>query len=222
MTEESPFHIEVVVDAPRAEVWRALTEPERVARWFGWDHDGLEGEIRYIFVDHVRQEPPARLEFDDGEQGQTIELVEDGPRTRLICVRPGSLEGANWDEVYEDVREGWVMFFQQLRHSLERHADEDRRTIRLTGEAVPAAVVAALGREASGPVWHEGRFHHMLAAGGEGDLLVGVHPKLPIESRAVGEVAVAITSYGLDEPSFETLRERWASWWAALGRDVPA
>ena len=54
MTEQKPFRVEVVVDAPREAVWRALTEPERLARWFGWDYDGLEGEIKYIFVDHAR------------------------------------------------------------------------------------------------------------------------------------------------------------------------
>jgi uncharacterized protein YndB with AHSA1/START domain len=216
VTDQRPFRVEVVVEAPREEVWRALAEPERVARWFGWDYDGLESEIRYIFVDHARQEPPALLVLDDGEDNQTIELVDEGPRTRVICVRPGPLDGADWDELYEDVREGWIAFFAQLRHSVERHPDEDRRTVRLTGDAVPAAVVDALGRRVSGPVWHEGRFQYAVAAGGEGDLLVGVHPKLPIDSSSPGAVSVVVTSYGLDEPSFEELRRDWQSWWAEL------
>ena len=152
MTDQRPFRVEVVVDAPREEVWRALTEPERVARWFGWDYDGLASEIQYIFVDHARHEPPGLIELDDGQDNQTIELIEEGPRTRVICFRPGPLDGADWDELYEDVREGWITFFAQLRHSVERHPEEDRRTIRLTGEAVPAEVVEALGRELSGPV----------------------------------------------------------------------
>jgi Activator of Hsp90 ATPase homolog 1-like protein len=214
MTEQRPFRVEVVVEAPREEVWRALTEPERVARWFGWDYDGLEGEIKYIFVDHARQDPPALLVLDDGEDNQTIELVEEGPRTRVICVRPGSLEGADWDDLYEDVREGWITFFNQLRHSVERHPDEDRRTIRLTGDAVPADVVEALGREVGGPVWHEGRFQYAVAAGGDGDVLVGVHPKLPIDAREPAPVALTVTSYGLDETALEALRDHWQSWWA--------
>jgi uncharacterized protein YndB with AHSA1/START domain len=216
MTDQRPFRVEVVVEAPREEVWRALTEPERVARWFGWDYDGLEAEIEYIFVDHARKEPPALIELDDGEDNQTIELIEEGPRTRVICVRPGSLDGADWDELYEDVREGWITFFGQLRHSVERHPDEDRRTIRLTGDAVPAQVVEALEREVSGSVWHQGRFQHAVAAGGDGDLLVGVQPKLPIDSREPGAIAVTITSYGLGDESFAALRERWQSWWGAL------
>jgi uncharacterized protein YndB with AHSA1/START domain len=213
MTDQRPFRVELVVEAPREEVWRALTEPERVARWFGWDYDGLASEIEYIFVDHARQEPPALIELDDGQDNQTIELIEEGPRTRVICFRPGPLDRADWDELYEDVREGWITFFAQLRHSVERHPGEDRRTIRLTGDAIPAEVVEALGREVSGPVWHEGRFQHAVAAGGDGDLLVGVHPKLPVDSRERCPVAVTITSYGLGDEAFAAAGERWQSWW---------
>jgi uncharacterized protein YndB with AHSA1/START domain len=222
MTEQKPFRVEVVVDAPREDVWRALTEPERIARWFGWGYDGLEGEIRYIFIDHARQEPPTLLDLDDGQEHQTIELSEDGPRTRVVIVRPGQLGGADWDELYEDVREGWISFLNQLRHSLERHPDEDRRTIHLTGDAVPADVVEALGQAVSGPVWHRGRFQHAVAAGGEGDLLAGIHAKLPVDSREPAEVALTITSYGLDDQSFTALRERWESWWATLAAGAAA
>jgi Activator of Hsp90 ATPase homolog 1-like protein len=222
MTEQKPFRVEVVVDAPREAVWRALTEPERVARWFGWDYGGLEGEINYIFVDHARREPPGLIVLDDGQDNQTIELVEEGPRTRVICVRPGSLESADWDDLYEDVREGWITFFHQLRHSVERHPNEDRRTVYLTGQAVPADVMDALGRELSGPIWHAGRFQRVVAAGGEGDLLAGIHAKLPIDSSEVGDVSLTVTTYGLDEGAFEALRQRWESWWAGLTRDVAA
>ena len=222
MTQQRPFRVEVVVEAPREAVWLALTEPERVARWFGWDYDGLEGEIEYIFVDHARRQPPALLVLDDGEDNQTIELVEEGVRTRVICVRPGSLEGTDWDDLYEDVREGWITFFNQLRHSVERHPDEDRRTVYLTGEGVPAELVDALRGELSGPVWHEGRFQHAVAGGGEGDLLVGVHAKVPIDVREAGGASLTVTSYGLDDGSFEALRRRWESWWAAHTRDVAA
>ena len=215
MTDQRPFRVEVVVEAPRDLVWRALTETDRIARWFGWDYDGLVGEIEYIFIEHARQEPPEQLVLDDGEDNQTIELVDEGPRTRVICVRPGSLDGADWDELYEDVREGWITFFNQLRHSVERHPDEDRRTIHLTGDAVPAELVEAFGRELSGPVWHENRFQHAIAAGGEGDLLAGIRTKLPLDSSEPAGAALTLTSYGLDDESYAALRERWESWWTA-------
>ena len=53
MSMDKPFRVEVIVDAPRDAVWRALTEPEQIRHWFGWDYDGLEDEIRVIFVEHA-------------------------------------------------------------------------------------------------------------------------------------------------------------------------
>ena len=214
MSEQRPFRVEVLVEAPRELVWRALTEPERIARWFGWDYDGLQSEIQYIFVDHAVQDPPRLLDLDDGEDRQTIELVEDGPRTIVRVVRPGSLEGADWDDLYEDVREGWLTFLHQLRHYVERHPDEERRTVYMTGEALPERVLADLEAVVSGPVWNENRFQRAIAAGGEGDLLLSVHSKVPLDSAEPGAVAVTITSYGLDDASFESMRRHWESWWA--------
>jgi hypothetical protein len=222
MTEQRPFRVEVLIEAPRELVWRALTEPERIARWFGWDYDGLDSEIRYIFIDHVRHEPPRLVDLDDGEDRQTIELIEDGPHTVVRIVRPGSLEGTGWADVYEDVREGWWTFLHQLRHSITRHPEEDRRTIRMSGEVLPGRVLDALDREVDGPVWHENRFQRAIAAGGEGDLLVGVLSKVPLDSAEPGEVAVTVTSYGLGDQAFEGLRERWEAWWTGLGATRPA
>ena len=79
------FESKVVVEAPRDLVWRAITEPDRIACWFGWDYDGLESEIKYIFVDHAGQELPRLLDLDDGDDRQTIELIEDGPRSSGWC-----------------------------------------------------------------------------------------------------------------------------------------
>jgi uncharacterized protein YndB with AHSA1/START domain len=221
MTKQTPFRVEVVIDAARELVWRAITEPDRIANWFGWDYDGLESEIQYIFVDHAAQEPPRLLDLDDGEDRQTIELIEDGPRTIVRVVRPGSLEGADWDDLYEDVREGWLTFFHQLRHLVERHPEEERRTIYMTGQALPGRILDALDAEVSGAVWNENRFQRAIAAGGEGDLLVSVHSKVPLDSAEPGSVAVTVTSYGLDDAACEALRERWESWWAAVSRSAP-
>jgi uncharacterized protein YndB with AHSA1/START domain len=194
MTDQRPFRVEVVVDAPREEVWRALTEPERVARWFGWDYDGLESEIRYIFVDHARQEPPGLLVLDDGEDNQTIELVDEGPRTRVICVRPGSLDGADWDELYEDVREGWITFFNQLRFYLEHHPGEERRTLHFP-EAPDHGVLDALAGEELYRTPHQVG----LSVDAWNDAMLVVY----------GRGRVIVSTYGLDETRLAEIRERF-------------
>ena len=63
MSMDKPFRVEVTVDAPRDEVWRALTEPERIKHWFGWEYDGLDDEVQLIFVDHATHFPPERIEL---------------------------------------------------------------------------------------------------------------------------------------------------------------
>ena len=53
----------------------------------------------------------------------------------------------------------------------------------------------------------------MVAAGGDGDLLVGVHPKLPVDSPERGPISVIVTSYDLNDEAFAGLGERWQSLW---------
>jgi uncharacterized protein YndB with AHSA1/START domain len=88
---------EIVLPSPREEVWRALTDPARLADWFandveldlrpggevrfGWDN----GEQRRATVTGV--EPCERLCFsweDDGEVEFT--LADDADGTRLVVV----------------------------------------------------------------------------------------------------------------------------------------
>jgi hypothetical protein len=223
MTEQRPFRVEVVVDAPREAVWRALTEPREIRRWFGWDYDdegGLDGEIEFIFVTHATPQAPERIDLDDGVEGQTIELEADGPRTIVRVIRPGSLTDAGWEDLYEDHEQGWRVFFAQLRHALERHPGEERRTVYLTGSADPAAVLAALDGEVTGEPWDEGRFQRSVALdGGRDEALVSVRSRTPLHSGERGEVAVTVTTYGLGDADFEAVHRRWAAWWRELAAD---
>ena len=40
----------------------------------------------------------------------------------------------SWDGVYDEVNEGWLTFFQQLRFYLERHPGKERRTLHVPAE----------------------------------------------------------------------------------------
>jgi uncharacterized protein YndB with AHSA1/START domain len=93
---------EIVLPAPREDVWDALTEPERLADWFANDVDvdlrpggGMSfrwsnGEERHATVTEV--EPGRRLAFEwDGAAAEELgevefTLADDDDGTRLTVV----------------------------------------------------------------------------------------------------------------------------------------
>jgi hypothetical protein len=196
MSLDKPFRVEVVVDAPRDAVWRALTEPEQIRHWFGWEYDGLEEEINVIFVEHATLVPPSLIELsDDG----VIELEDLGERTLIRAIKPGDLDAAEWQDVYGDIEEGWITFFHQLRHRLARHPDSERRMIVLDGTtALP---------ELPGEPWHESRYQR--GAESDGALVI-------VFAKPDGAAMLLVTTYDLDDTAFAAAERHWTDWWAGV------
>ena len=188
MSMDKPFRIEVTVDAPRDVVWRAISEPERIRHWFGWEYDGLEDEIQHIFVDHATQVAPERIDLGD----HAIELEDLGDRTLIRVIKPGDAEG--WEGVYGDIEEGWITFFNQLRHRLERHPSSTRRMIVRKGPSFP---------ELAGEPWHSSEFQRGVDADGELAIVFG---------KPGGEQMLLVTTYDLDDDTFAAAEERWNAW----------
>ena len=117
-----PVICEVAIAAPADLVWRALREPREIRRWFGWDYEGLDAEIDYIFRQHAMADDAART-LDMGEGG-VIGLEDRGDAT-VVRVARAAADG------YDDVNEGWISFVQQLRFYLERHRGQERITVHL-------------------------------------------------------------------------------------------
>ena len=188
--------IEQRIDAPADAVGHAFKEPDAIARWFGWDYDGLEAEIRYIFVEHSRWHGPHRLE---GHDGTVIEIVDRGAHTVVRAVRPEVAPG------YDPVEEGWRAFFAQLAFALERHPGASRRTLRVSGDKAAADVVAALPE---GEVRLDGEY---VLAVDEGGALAVVDARDGIAAEQPGPVAVTISFYGDNGDS-----DAWAAWWEEI------
>jgi uncharacterized protein YndB with AHSA1/START domain len=132
MTE--PVIFEVVIAAPAETVWRALRDKDQIRRWFGWDYDGADEEIDYIFFGEASADGETHT-LDFGETGRLT--VEDGGTSAIVrLVRAAPAGTTSWDGIYDDINEGWLTFVQQLRYFLERHPGEERTTthIPLTGE----------------------------------------------------------------------------------------
>jgi uncharacterized protein YndB with AHSA1/START domain len=209
MQEARPFRVEVVVRAPHVEVWRALTEPDQVRRWFGWDYAGLDDEVELMFVVNARHEPPGRILMFEGEDQSAIEVEADGAHTIVRAVYPASLEEAETDDGYDQIEEGWRAFLLQLRDYLERHPGKRRRTIRLTSEAKPIAVLAAVSAEVEGESRRASPHLSVTTTDSYGRGLVVVDSSEPLDSAGTGRVNLTITTYGLDDVQFARLRERW-------------
>jgi len=92
---------EIVLPAPREEVWEALTEPERLADWFANDVDldlrpgggasfrWSNGETRTATVTEVDHERRLAFEWDDeGEVAFTLADDEEGTRLTVVETSP--------------------------------------------------------------------------------------------------------------------------------------
>lgn len=92
---------EVVLPAPREEVWEALTDAERLEEWFANDVEldptpGGEGVFRWDDGEERRAtvevaQEPERLAFDWGDDGSvefTLEEVPDGTRLTVVETAP--------------------------------------------------------------------------------------------------------------------------------------
>lgn len=231
--------VDITIAAPIETVWAALRDPAQIANWFGWDTPSLDEEIKFIFLDGATGDEASHvLQFGDWEGAtDAIELSTVAGGTRLRLVRAGGATPIDWTGVYEDVIQGWVNFFQQLRLALNLHRGETRRTIYLSGPSKagigePSAGLGltgttdlapgaryearlAAGDHVSGEVWYQTHFQTGLTVEqwGNGLLVVtdmGVSPERPH-----GGGSVLLTTYGLSDADFGGLKQRWTGWWEA-------
>lgn len=235
-SDERQVVVDIIIAAPIGAVWEAIRDPDLIATWFGWDAPSLPEEIKFIFLDHATPDTDRHVvQFGEWEgTSDAIELTEAGEGTRLRLLRSGGAP-IDWEGVYEDIREGWVNFFQQLRLALELHPGEERRTIYLSGAAKPGVgepsaalglgdVAAyrpgrpyqaqlATGLNARGLGWYRTHFQTGLVVEQFGNGLIvvsdmGVSPKRPH-----GGGSVLITTYGLTDSEFSGLEALWKGWW---------
>jgi len=192
-----PTPVEVPVNAPFDAVWEALTDAAEVQRWFGWEYDGLEEEVKYIFVDHATQRPPDRIELEDETGGQTIRLVADDSRTVVAVDSP------------DELAEGWRMFFCQLGYYLEHHRGQERRTVHLSGEARPGVLVGLLEGEP-----RRVSPYVALVEGADGLSILRSSAQLDSDDPASAELTVS--TYGRDEGEVDRIHERWQDRWRSV------
>lgn len=233
MTTFSRALIEVTIAAPADEVWQSLRDRERIAQWFGWDSDSLPAEIDFIFFKRATADESARtLTFGLGDR---VEIEPRGTETVLRIVRPAPTPEHDWDEIFEDMTQGWIAFFLQMRFALERHASDKRRTLFLSGApnstnaplaaralGLPTtgtpgttyAITAPMGDALAGRIWHRGRHQLAVTVDGAGDGLLIAMDRAPDDKHPHGHSQVILTTYGLSDAAFDELAARWRTWWS--------
>ncbi|MEW2385131.1 SRPBCC domain-containing protein [Micromonospora sp. NPDC047707] len=210
MTDSDGTVVETSVQAPPERVWSALTVPAEIRQWFGWEYDGLDEEIRFIFVDHAEPAPPDRIAMSDGSE---LRLDSDGDGTRLSAALPAPADAAAAAE-QQAIAEGWRTFFAQLRFLLERRPEGVRRTVFLSGTGTGRELLAALGTAGSTDEWfHSPR--QRIVVDPDGRLLAATAER-PLDDPEPGTVNLTVSAFGIDDAEAARLERVWAARWAPL------
>ena len=195
MSMDKPFRVEVEVDAPRDVVWRELTEPERIRHWFGWEYDGLDEEIKFIFVDHAKPRPARPDRARPGRHDRTDRPRREDGDPRDQAGRP---RRRRWRDVYGDIEEGWIT--SSTSSGTGRAGWLERRTI-----LRPARARCRWSRRAR----HESRYQRGATS------TANCSSSSP---RSDGTYTMLVTTYDLDDDEFAAAEVRWERWWAGRHR----
>jgi len=208
VTDEStlkPYAVQVSVNAGRDVAWEAMTQPPVLHQWFGWDYDGLDAEIRQVFIDEATLLAPERMGWADGSY---LEVVGDDDRSTVRAVREGG--PPDDPDRYDAIEEGWKAFLAQLRFLLDRRPKGRRRTLHLTGETT--------WRQTHGLVdggWE--RVGSRVAGTVDPDgFLVVAAGHVPQDNPYAAAMQVVVSTYGLDDHAFASVRDDWTKRWAAV------
>ena len=147
---ERAYEEEIAIRSTPEEVWRALTEPERVQDWFAPEVEiepGAGGSVRWRWG--AMHDWPQRIEVwepgqrlrtsyassvDDGRGGKRplyidFHLRGEGGGTILRLVHSGFGPEADFDQEYDVISSGWPVELRSLRLLLERHPSERRQFV---------------------------------------------------------------------------------------------
>ncbi len=222
------IRIEVTVAAPPEVVWQALSDPELIRRWHGWELDSLDEEIGIIYGTAAYDRDALTVSMGDGDRF-TLHPADAGTTVRITRAPKGN--NPEWDEWYDDVTQGWRIFLAQLKFGIENHSLAPRRTIFLEGRAEqPIAAVLGIGApgrlelptgdivDTRATFVSDDVAGLVVAQWGPGLLVYGDQPRNA--NRPDGGAMVLITTYGLAD--HDELAQRWTDWWSATAAPADA
>lgn len=208
MTDDNflkPYDVEVPIGAGRDLVWEAVTQPPVLRRWFGWDYDGLDAEIRQIFVDEATLTAPERMGWADGSY---LEVTGDDDASTVRAVRDGKPPPD--PEQYDAIEEGWKAFLVQLKFLLEHRPRGRRRTLYLTGDATGQQARRLFRGDWTGVgsrvAWTVTREGYLAVVAGN----------VPLDSPDAAGMQIVVSTFGLDDDAFAAVRDDLTRRWMPL------
>ena len=145
----------VDIAAPASTIWKALTQPREIGRWFAPEVSGsgeVGGTIRLDWGGGTTWDMPVR----HAEAPTLLVLGDAGPIghehratgadsgavrieyrlqpagagiTRVTVTHSGFGAGSDWDEMYDGVTTGWFYELRSLKHYAEHFFGRDRRVV---------------------------------------------------------------------------------------------
>jgi uncharacterized protein YndB with AHSA1/START domain len=128
---------EIEIAAPVEEVWKALTDPQELVKWFPLEARVTPGVGGKLFLSWgpgweietpiVAWEPGKRFATADDLAMVEWTLEARGGKTILRLVQSSFSSGAAWeDEWFDSTNFGWTFMLANLRLAVERHRGEAR------------------------------------------------------------------------------------------------
>jgi uncharacterized protein YndB with AHSA1/START domain len=201
----------IELDSPPDAVFRAITEGPEIEKWLcpearvengrifvSWG-EGMGAESKITVL-----ERPRRFRHEFGVNGDTKEALwvdwsieaRAGGGSTLRMVHSGFSTDAKWDEEFEAHARGWALMAKNLRHYLERHANEE------TGH-VPFVVMTSLERGAAYAALFEDGVLGDLRGKRAGDRAIVAGFEVTLEVATARDVAATTLDDTLVRVSFE-------------------
>lgn len=240
--------VAIDVPAPLGTVWEHLRDPHLIRRWYAWDWPGLDEEIRHVFHEqaveswHVEDDTTTRTLTWPHHDALVVRGSAHRPEhTRLEFTRHSHEGLATFDGVRDEIDERWIAWTHQLRFALATHPGQDRRTLSVFGldagsRRDPLLDRAGLhgvrgvplgghvharrpdGTELGGTLLYRTELQFGIALHGitESFLVVMLTPAAHHPPH--GHVDAVLSTYGLDDATFEQVEQRWGGWWQTVSQ----
>lgn len=253
-TTDKARAIEVTLEiaAPVERVWKAITDPRELERWFPLQARVTPGVGGEVFMSWG---PPweggSRIEaWDENERLRTRGFMEHGDaslveytlearggKTLLRLVHSGFAKGGDWeDELFGGTQRGWRYELRSLRHYLERHAGQGRQVlwpkanVRGTAAEVWKRLLGRGGFAREGRIdgLKEGDGYGVTAATGDvfaGRVVVNDPPyefSATVEGLNDGLLALRTHDVAGPDPSHGHAASVWISAWGVPQQDLAA